>query len=120
MINLSKLSGISLNSNSLISKKRSSWKKFLFKPKFLVKGIVPNSPGIYMLFSKNNQPLYVGHSSILRHRIQSYYQDDCFKEHPTKKKLRSKIGMFAYKIMPEKEAQSLERQLKKRMRFNYL
>lgn len=100
-------------------KPQKTWKKYVFRPDNLVKDVVPNSQGIYILFNGQNKPIYVGHSSVLRHRLQSYYQDDCFKEHKTKKPLRNKIRFFAYKKMPLKNARKIERDMKSKMRFNY-
>jgi len=95
------------------------WIKYRFLAKNIIKGIVPNSPGLYMFFDSSNNPLYIGHSSMLRHRIQSYYQDDCFKTHKTKKTLRPKISMFAFKILPLNRAMALEREIKHKLRFNF-
>jgi len=97
----------------------SGWVKRPFIKEHLLKGIVPNSPGIYILFDGWNKPLYVGHSNVLRHRLQSYYQDDCFKEHKTKKSLRKLIKMFAYKTMPLRKAMAVEREIKHKLRYNY-
>ena len=80
------------------------------------KGKVPNTPGLYTLYNKNRKPIYKGHSRRLRHRLQSYYQKDCFKAHPTKRRLRGKAKYFSYKSMPIKKARSIDRN--KKFRFN--
>ena len=38
---------------------------------------VKNKPGIYRIYDGKGKPVYVGTSKILKHRLQSYYQDDC-------------------------------------------
>lgn len=95
------------------------WKKYTWSRDNVLKGSVPNYSGLYAFFSKNNTFLYVGHSKKLRHRIQSYYQKDCFKEHPTKRQLRNLIGYFSFKVMPYVAARELEKKLKNYTKYNY-
>jgi len=83
-----------------------------------LKKSVPNKPGLYIMYNKNGKPIYVGHASRLRHRVQSYRQTDCYKEHPTKKALRSKATHFMFDVMPKKKAQRIERSIKKEMKYN--
>lgn len=95
-------------------------KRLVFQRKNLLKGKVPNKPGLYKFYDKNGKLLYVGHAKKLRHRVQSYNQIDCPKEHPTKVKLRPKIKKYEYKVMPKEKAKKLEKRLKKRAVFNIL
>lgn len=95
------------------------WQRYKWRRDNVLKGIVPNLPGIYMFFNEFNSLLYIGHASRLRHRLQSYYQDDCFSEHPTKKKLRNKIDTFAFKVMRLNDAMAYERIIKHKAKFNY-
>lgn len=86
----------------------------------VMKGKIPNRPGMYKFFDNKGGLLYVGHSKKLRHRIQSYYQKDVFSEHPTKKTLRNKIHTFTYETMPRLAAQAKEKRLKQKTRYNKL
>lgn len=81
---------------------------------------VPAKSGIYQFFDNNRRLLYVGHANNLRHRVQSYRQDDDFKAHPTKAALRPRIKYYAYQAMPVSQAQRIERQIKKNAPYNYL
>jgi len=124
MFNFPKIPSINIpsinnRSSPLNMASNTGWVKRAFTKNNLLKGIVPNSPGIYILFNSTNKPLYIGHSSVLRHRLQSYYQDDCFKTHSTKRRLRELIKMFAYKVMPLRKAMAVERTIKYKMRYNY-
>jgi len=85
-----------------------------------LKGVVPSKAGIYTFYDKNRELLYVGHAKNLRHRVQSYRQDDDLREHPTKAPLRPKITYYAYQAMPVKEAQRVEKHIKKKTRYNIL
>jgi excinuclease UvrABC nuclease subunit len=85
----------------------------------VLKGKVPNKPGIYFFYGPQGQLLYTGHASKLRHRVQSYYQKDDFGEHKTKPSLRSHIEFFRYDIMPRQSAMKKEREVKKHALFNY-
>ena len=91
-----------------------------FKRENLLKGKVPNKPGVYRFYDKNGKLLYVGVARRLRHRVQSYYQKDDHKEHPTKKQLRPKIAKYKYTVLPLKKAREIEHRSKKRTPFNYL
>ena len=94
-------------------------KKLKWKRKNTLKKAVPNKPGWYKFYGRKGGLLYVGHAKRLRHRVQSYRQDDCFKEHPTKRVLRKKIHSYSYKTMPESKARRLEKRYKKDAKFNY-
>ena len=85
----------------------------------LEKEDIPNKSGIYTLYNAFRTPIYTGSSKKLRHRLQSYNQEDCFKEHPTKEELRKKIKYFTYRLMILKKARRLERLKKKKMKYNY-
>lgn len=85
-----------------------------------LKPVVPNTSGIYTFYDKDRRLLYVGHSKRLRHRIQSYRQDDPAYEHPTKVPLRPKIAYYAYEAMPVHSARKLEKQIKKKTPYNKL
>lgn len=90
-----------------------------WKKKYTYKPHVPNKPGLYAFYDTNGRLLYTGHASRLRHRIQSYRQDDCFSTHPTKRSLRPKIAKFKYEVMPEMKARVVEKKLKKKAKFNF-
>ena len=84
------------------------------------KGVVPNKPGIYTFFDGNRQPIYVGVAGKLRHRLQSYYQDDDYKAHPTKRNLRGNIRYVKYTTLPISQARVIEHKIKKETKYNYL
>jgi len=84
-----------------------------------LKGKIPNKPGIYRFYNRNGKLIYVGHSKKLRHRVQSYRQDDCYKEHPTKSYLRGRIDSYSYNVMPEKKARRIEKRAKDNGVFNF-
>jgi len=99
---------------------------------------VPNSGGIYKFYDKNNKLVYVGRAKGntgkqwgpepqqrfkygLRHRLQSYYQSDDRKEHPTKPALRRDIHSFSYQRIPsERERREVEKRLKQKLKHNHL
>lgn len=85
----------------------------------VLKGKINNRPGMYSFYDRNGRRLYVGHSKVLRHRLQSYYQGDDFWEHPTKRILRKKIAYFKVEYLPLKHAMAKERKLKVKNHFNY-
>lgn len=91
-----------------------------FKRENTLKGKVPNKPGLYKFYGKGGRMIYVGHARKLRHRIQSYNEKDCYRTHPTKRVLRKKIAFFSYSVMPKKQAQRIERRLKKKTPYNVL
>ena len=96
----------------------AKYRRLKFKRKNLLKGMIPEKPGIYKFYNKNGKLLYVGHTRKLRHRLQSYLQKDSFKAHPTKKALRPKIDRFYYNVMPEKKARRLEKNGKSKAKYN--
>lgn len=42
----------------------------------LEKEDIPNKSGVYTLYNGNKKPIYAGHSKVLRHRLQSYRQEN--------------------------------------------
>ena len=94
--------------------------KMLWQRNNTVKGKVPNKPGMYKFYDRQGKLLYVGHASRLRHRVQSYNQEDDYNAHPTKKELRPYIYSYSYSVMPEQKARQIEKKLKKKAVFNYL
>lgn len=85
-----------------------------------LKPILPAKSGVYKFYDHNRRLLYVGHAKNLRHRIQSYHEQDDFKAHPTKANLRPKIAYYAIQAMPVTHAQRLEKTIKKNAPYNYL
>ncbi len=79
---------------------------------------IPNKSGMYILKDNKNKELYVGSTKKLRHRLQSYYQKDDYKEHPTKKLLRNQAEFYSCYQMPINEARELEKELKGDFKFN--
>lgn len=80
---------------------------------------VPNKAGIYYFFDKNQRRIYIGHSKVLKHRLQSYYEMDDFEAHPTKHELRKRIAFFGFKLMPTSKAKPLEKKGKQGCKFNF-
>ena len=78
---------------------------------------VPNGPGIYALFNRQKGIIYVGTSQVLKHRLQSYYQEDDFGAHPTKEELREKIAYFIAEEMDLCEARELEEEIKCKLEY---
>ena len=97
-----------------------TYRKLKLTRKNTYKKKVPNKPGIYRMHDKNHKTIYVGHASRLRHRIQSYVQEDCPKEHPTKPKLRKRAHSFSFRTMPKEKAKKLEKIYKRRYKYNHL
>lgn len=80
---------------------------------------VANKPGLYAFFNSRQSMIYVGTSEILRHRLQSYYQQDDFSEHPTKEGLRDKIAYFYVEYMPISKARQLESEIRCKLGYNF-
>ncbi len=80
---------------------------------------IANKPGLYALFNRNQTMIYVGTSEVLRHRLQSYYQQDDFNAHPTKQELREKIAYFYVEYMPMARARKLESDVKCKPEYNF-
>lgn len=80
---------------------------------------IANKPGIYAFFNQRQSIIYVGTSDILRHRLQSYYQQDDFRAHPTKEELREKIAYFYVEYMPISQARKLESDIRCKMPYNF-
>ena len=81
---------------------------------------LPNESGQYEFYDSQYNLLYTGVTKYgLKHRISSYYQDDDFKEHKTKKVLRGKIKYFKYRIVPIDKAREIEHKVKKSGKYNY-
>lgn len=84
---------------------------------------IPKKSGVYELFSKDGNLLYVGVAKKrkygnLRHRIESYKEKDSFSAHPTKKELRPKIEKFSYEVIPISQARQIEKTTKDNTEFN--
>jgi excinuclease UvrABC nuclease subunit len=82
-------------------------------------GKIANKPGIYAFFNRNRTMIYVGTSEVLRHRLQSYYQQDDFSAHPTKEKFRQKIAYFYAEYMPLHQARQLEGEIRCNLEYNF-
>lgn len=80
---------------------------------------VKNKPGIYRIYDKKGNPVYVGTSKILKHRLQSYYQDDDFSVNKTKRALRPDAKKFTFSYMGITKARTLEKKSKKGLRHNH-
>lgn len=91
----------------------------LWKRENVLKGKVPNKSGIYNFYDRSGRLIYTGHSQRLRHRLQSYYQNDDLRVHRTKTDLRGVIGSFSYTCMPVSKAKKIEKKLKKNSVFNF-
>ncbi len=98
---------------------------FAKKNKFTSKNltIVPKESGVYELYSKDGELLYVGVATKgkyanLRHRLESYKEKDNFSVHPTKKELRPKINKFSYAVIPISRARKIEKANKGNTKFN--
>jgi excinuclease UvrABC nuclease subunit len=86
---------------------------------------VPRTSGLYYIRNARGTAIYVGSSKRgktgnLRHRLQSYYQEDDFRVNKTKRPLRKHAKKFSYHCMPIKKARELEKKKKRNMRFNVL
>ena len=101
--------------------KRIVWSKIMpWRREFTLKEFVPNVPGVYEFLDSRKSLLYVGHSKVLRHRIQSYMQKDCFPEHPTKRPLRKRIKYFRYAVTGSVDrARSFEKRKKGSAKLNF-
>ena len=82
---------------------------------------IDNKPGRYRIFDRTGHLIYVGTSKILKHRLQSYYQEDDFSVNRTKRALRPHIHSFTYQYMPIMQARKAEKRIKehKKPRFNF-
>jgi excinuclease UvrABC nuclease subunit len=99
---------------------------------------VPNSGGVYCFYDKNGKKIYVGMTAGnvgkqwgpdpddrfrygLRHRLQSYYQEDDHREHPTKKNLRPEIHFFDARVVTsDKQRSIIEKREKQGLKYNHL
>lgn len=80
---------------------------------------VPNKSGVYSLYNKNEEPIYVGSSKMLRHRLQYHREKDDYNEHPTKEGLHKEAKFFQAVPMPINDARVIEKVIKKDMKYNY-
>ncbi len=80
---------------------------------------IANMPGLYAFFNRSQGIIYVGTSEVLRHRLQSYYQQDDFDAHPTKEELREKIAYFYAEYMPLAQARKLESEIRCKLEYNF-
>jgi len=103
-----------LRKNRLVRKHKRRLKKGN-----VAKRDIPNVPGLYVLKDRKNKPIYIGSSKKLRHRLQSYYQKDDYKTHPTKKRLRNRAVYFSCRQMPIYQARKIEKASKKPLKFNF-
>jgi hypothetical protein len=62
---------------------------------------------------------WIGCTEVLRHRLQSYYQQDDFNAHPTKEALRQKIAYFYVEYMPLAQARQLESEICCKLEYNF-
>lgn len=73
-----------------------------------------NRPGVYKFYNRNKDVIYVGTAGHgkpeygVKHRLQSYQEKDCFREHPTKKQLRKGIHFYEVDHMPKRELKKSE------------
>lgn len=105
-------------------------KNLFFKPRILQKnlkrlnkeqvGKIKNQSGVYFIYDNTGEPIYVGVSEILKHRLQSYYQKDDFTVNRTKRKLRHYSYYFSVKYCSIQKARLIEMENKYSMRFNHL
>ncbi len=80
---------------------------------------IKDKSGLYQIHTcTGKRPIYVGVSKVLKHRLQSYYQQDDFNAHQTKEPLRQHACKFTYKYMPISQARKLEMKIKKNHKFN--
>lgn len=87
---------------------------------------IPRVSGVYRIFDEKGKGLYMGVSKRgevgnLRHRVQSYYQEDNFDKkngHPEKRELRKKAKKFDFAKMSIKEAREFEKKNKHKYPFN--
>ena len=108
------------DSIKLMTRKHAFENKVLpWRRESVLKDIIPNQPGIYFFYGPGGQLLYTGHASRLRHRLQSYYQKDCFDTHKTKPDLRRFISYVRFDVMPKKQAMKKENEVKKYALFNF-
>ena len=98
----------------------------------------PNSKGLYQFYDKDGKAIYTGVSKGnkgkqwgpkpehhfkygVKHRLQSYYQKNDNKEHPTKPALRKNIHSFAYeRHTNDKKMREKEKRLKQDKKHNHL
>ena len=80
---------------------------------------IKNKSGIYKLYGTSKNPIYIGTSKILKHRLQSYYQKDDFTVNKTKKKLRKYIKSYSIQYKPITKARKSEKRIKKKTKFNF-
>lgn len=81
--------------------------------------LLKNNEGNYELFDKNGKMLYVGSSTEIKHRVESYRELDSAKEHPTKVPLRQEIAFFRFRYVPLSEAEIHERNIKNSQRLPF-
>jgi len=81
--------------------------------------LLPEVPGVYLMYSKNNTVIYVGKAKILKNRVRQYFQNT--KNHTPKVRAMVKnIARFEYIITDsEIEALVLECNLIKKYRPKY-
>jgi len=95
-------------------------KRLPLTKKYVSKGVIPNYSGLYKFYDGSRRLIYVGVAkNNLRHRVQSYYQEDSIRAHPTKALMRNHIRSYEFDIMPISKARRLEHKIKMRTKFNF-
>ena len=44
-------------------------------------GMLPNSPGVYLMKDQSGEIIYVGKAEVLKNRVRSYFQTCCVQKH---------------------------------------
>jgi excinuclease UvrABC nuclease subunit len=82
---------------------------------------VENTPGIYRIYSsrRSREPVYVGSSKVMKHRLQSYYQKDDYSVNRTKRPLRPHANFVTYDHTTIAKARKIEKSEKKKTKYNF-
>lgn len=94
-------------------------RKCKFSPEMIK--LLKNNAGIYEMFDKHGNRIYVGVAHRIKHRVESYREKDDFmpvEGHPTKEELRPLIKQFRVKYIPIEEARKHEEIIKQQLPFN--
>lgn len=95
----------------------TSWSKKLPFDRKIIK-LLANNEGNYELFDKYGKRIYIGSSTEIKHRVESYDELDDPKVHPTKIPLRQKIAFFRFRYLPIHDARIHEQKIKQSLPFN--
>lgn len=71
-----------------------------------------NKSGYYIFYNKSGKKEYVGSSTQIKHRLQSYYQKDDFTVNRTKRNLRPHIKYYVVFYCSITQARKKEKELK--------